>query len=65
MLNHEVTATLVRERQNEMTHNAILGRLARRARRGRSQDAVEADQLYATIILPPPAVADDRHPVAA
>lgn len=65
MLNHEVTASLVRERQNEMTHNAILGRLARRARRGRRQDTVEADRLYATIVLPPPAVADARHPAAA
>jgi hypothetical protein len=65
MLNYEVTASLVRERRHEMTHNATLGRLARRARRGRRQDVTEADQLYATIILPPPVAADVRHPAAA
>jgi hypothetical protein len=65
MLNHEVTRSLVRERQQELTHHAVAGRLARRARRARRQDAAEADQLLATIVLPPPRAERARRPAAA
>lgn len=66
MLNtYEVTTSLVRERQHEMTRSAIAGRLVRRARRARRQDPAEADRTFATIILPPPRAAEVRHPAAA
>jgi len=66
MLNtYDVTTSLVRERQHQMTRSAIAGRLARRARRARRQEPAEADRTYATIILPPPRTAEARHPAAA
>ena len=76
MLNHEVTKSLVRERQQQLAHHGVMSRLARRARRSRRQDADETEHLYATIILPPPRhyertvaaegqVASTRHPAAA
>jgi hypothetical protein len=66
MMNHEVTKSLVRERQHELTNSAVVGRLARRARRSRRHADQDAEQLLATIDLPPPkAVGATTHPVAA
>ena len=65
MLNaYDVTTTLVRERQLEMTRSAVAGRLLRRVRRARLQAPVD-DRTYATIVLPPPKEDRARQQVAA
>lgn len=62
MLNYEITKVLVHERQNELTHNAVVARLARRVRRSR-RNAIQVDATddFSYIEIPTLATADHVH----
>ena len=66
MLNFEITKSLANERQHEMTHNAVVARLARRVRRNRRQVGHDSDTgLDGYVVLPAPINAEAGHALAA
>lgn len=66
MNSNEVTKTLVHERQHELTHNAVVARLARRVRRTRRQVTLNGDSEITTPVeLPSHVSTDGGHAIAA
>lgn len=65
MFTYEATKTLVQDRQHQLTRDASLTRLTRRARRARHNGAQAAVNVDYTIVLPAPAEVTRGHAVAA
>ena len=62
MINYELTKVLVQDRQHELTHSAVVARLARRVRRSRRNGVQVGDVDNFTVAeVPAPATADPAH----